>query len=139
MRLYTFEVDVSNLPKTRDRFIKLEVKDRQRIANNEKNILFSKILNEEITTSELLEKDKEVRRLIHFQKMSSWEPFKKNYNRAFRSYLKGNWQKAHDYFKKCLLINPFDGPSKVLNEYILENNLDSASLNWKGYRLLTEK
>ena len=100
MRLYTFEVDVSNLPKTRDRFLKLDVKDRQRIANHEKNILFTKILNEEITTTELLDKDKEVRRLLHFHKMSSWEPFKKNYNRAFKNYLKGNWPKAHEYFGK---------------------------------------
>lgn len=139
MRLYTFEVDVSNLPKTRDRFLKLDVKDRQRIANHEKNILFTKILNEEITTTELLDKDKEVRRLLHFHKMSSWEPFKKNYNRAFKNYLKGNWPKAHEYFGKWLLINPYDGPAKVIDEYIAENNFDSASVEWKGFRILTEK
>ena len=139
MRLYTFEVDITNLPKTKDRFVKLDIKDRQRIANNEKNILFTKILNEEITTSELLDKDKEVRRLLHFHLMSSWEPFKKNYNRALKNYLKGNWVKAHEYFEKCLLISPNDGPTKVLDEYIKENNLDSASIGWKGYRILTEK
>lgn len=139
MRLYTFEVDVSNLPKTKDRFLKLEVKERQKIASDEKNILFNKILNEEITTDVLLEKDKEVRRLLHFHTMSSREPFIKNYNRGFKSYLKGNWEKAHDYFKKCLLISPFDGPSKVIDEYIAQYNFDAASQDWKGYRVLTEK
>ena len=103
------------------------------------NILFTKILNEEITTSELLDKDKEVRRLLHFHRMSSWEPFLKNYNRALKNYLKGNWIKAHEYFGRCLLINPFDGPSKVLDDYIQEHNLDSASIDWRGFRILTEK
>lgn len=100
MKLFTFEIDVSNLPKVKDRFLKLAVKDRQKIASNEKNILFSKILNEEITTSILLDKDKEVRRLLHFHKMSSREPFVKNYSRAFKNYLKGNWEKSHEYFEK---------------------------------------
>lgn len=139
MRLYTFEVDTSNLPKVKDRFLKLAVKDRQKIANNEKNILFGKILNEEITTAVLLDKDKEVRRLLHFHRMSSRQPFIKNYNKAFRAYLKGNWKKSNEYFNKCLLISPLDGPSKVINDYILSNNLDSSTVNWKGYRVLTEK
>ena len=100
MRIYSFEIDVTNLPKTKDRFLKMSVKERQRAANKEKKVLFNKILNEEITTTELLDKDKEVRRLLHFSKLASWEPFIKNYNRAFNSYLKGNWEKAHEYFTK---------------------------------------
>jgi len=136
MRVYTFEVDVSNLPKTKDRFLKMTVKDRQKAANHEKTILFTKILNEEITTTELLNRDKEVRRLLHFHKMSSREPFIKNYNRAFNSYLKGNWEKAHENFSKWLLINPLDGPSKCLEEYIKDHNYDSKDIHWKGYRQL---
>jgi hypothetical protein len=127
------------LPKVKDRFLKLSVKSRQKAANAEKNILFSKILNEEITTAILLDKDKEVRRLLHFHRMSSREPFIKNYRKAFKHYVKGEWQKSHEYFSKCLLINPFDGPSKVIDDFIMSNSLNSESLNWQGYRVLTEK
>jgi len=77
-------------------------------------------LNEEITTAELLKKDKEVRRLLHFHTMSSREPFIKNYKKGFKNYLKGNWVESNKYFQKCLLINPADGPSKVLNNFIKE-------------------
>ena len=119
MKLFTFEVDCSNLPKVKDRFLKLDVKDRQKIANDEKNILFTKILNEEITTDVLLDKDKEVRRLLHFHRMSSHQPFIKNYKKGFKYYLKGDWKKAHEYFGNCMLINPVDGPSKVIDDFIM--------------------
>ena len=32
-----------------------------------------------------------------------------------------------------------DGPSRVLLEYIKEQNYESKSVNWQGYRVLTEK
>lgn len=100
MRLYTFEVDTSNLPKHKDKYLKLSVKDRQRAVAQEKNILFSKILTEEINTATLLTRDKEVRRLLHFHKMSSREPFIKNYRKGFKNYLRGEWDKSHEYFRK---------------------------------------
>lgn len=134
LRIYCFEVDITNLPKTRDRFLKMTVKERQKAANDEKTVLYNKILNEEVTTTDLLEKDKEVRRILHFHKMSSREPFVKNYNKAFNSYLKGNWEKAHENFVKCLLISPNDGPSKCIEEYIKGFDYDSKKANWKGHR-----
>ena len=133
IKVYTFEVDITNLPKTKDRFMKMSVKERQKAANHEKQMLFNKILNEEVTTTELLEKDKEVRRLLHFHKMSSREPFLKNYNKAFNNYLKGNWEKAHEYFVKCLVMNPQDGPSKWLDSYMQNHSYNSQAAGWKGY------
>lgn len=133
-RVYTFEIDITNLPKSKDKFITMSVKERQKVADDEKNILFAKILNEEITTTQLLEKDKEVRRMLHFHNMSSREPFIKNYKKAFNNYLKGNWDKAHEYFTKCLLINPLDGPSKCIEKYMEEFDFNSENANWKGYR-----
>ena len=100
MKLYTFEVDISNLPRHKDKYLRLSVKDRQKVVNQEKTKLFSKILNEEIDTTLLLQKDKEVRRLLHFHNMSSREPFIKNYKKAFKNYLKGDWEKSHEYFIK---------------------------------------
>lgn len=120
LRLYTFEVDISNLPKHKDKYLKMKTKDVQRIVNQEKSVLFNKILNEEITTSDLLKKDKEIRRILHFHNMSSREPFIKNYKKGFKNYLKGNWEEAHKYFNICLIIKPNDGPSKVIDSYIRE-------------------
>uniref|UniRef100_A0A7S3NWZ5 Guanylate cyclase domain-containing protein n=1 Tax=Euplotes crassus TaxID=5936 RepID=A0A7S3NWZ5_EUPCR len=139
LRLYTFEVDVSNLPKHKDKYLKMDSKERQSEVNREKSILYNKILNEEITTSDLLKRDKEIRRVLHFHNMNSRGPFINNYRKGFKNYLKGDWQEAHKHFEKCLIINPSDGPSKVLERYIKENDYDSASVGWQGYRVLTSK
>ena len=111
---------MSNLPKHKDKYLKMDAKERQRVVNQEKSILYNKILNEEITTSDLLKRDKEIRRVLHFHNMTSRDPFINNYKKGFKNYLKGDWQEAHKYFTKCLIVNPSDGPSKVLDNYIKE-------------------
>ena len=115
-------------------------KQRQKkTVNKERDLLFEKLMNGEVNTEDLITSDKEMRRMLHFHNYSSREPFIKSYKKAFHNYLKGNWTKAKEYFDKCLLMDNHDGPSKVLLEFIHENNYDSKSLNWQGYRVLTEK
>ena len=57
---------------------------------------------------------------------------------AYRKYIEGDWATAEDLLAQCLVINPRDGPSIALKEYIeSENGIRPA--NWDGYRILTEK
>ena len=88
------------------------------IVEQEKKILFEKLINEEFETSLLLERDKEVRRMLHFNKLSSTEPFTLSYEKAIKSYVKGSWKKASKYFSKCLVMRPNDGPSIAINNFI---------------------
>jgi len=90
-------------------------------------------------TSELLTKDKEMRRILHFHNFASREPFIKSYRKGFKNYLQGNWLKSKEYFEKCLVMDPNDGPSKVLLKYIESNDFVSQNVNWNGYRILTGK
>ena len=43
MYLYTLETDIRNLPKVKDKYAKMTVKQRQKVVNEEKDILFEKI------------------------------------------------------------------------------------------------
>lgn len=68
--------------------------------------------------------------MLHFNKLSSQEPFNKAYDKALKYYLKGHWPKAIKYFDKCLVMKPNDGPSKVLKEYIVSTNIDPKACNF---------
>lgn len=139
MYLYTLEAETANLPKVKDKYVKMTVKERQTTVNYEKNLLLEKLMGGEVTTQDLLEADKEMRRMLHFHNYTSREPFIKSYKKAFKNYLTGNWKKSKEYFQKCLLMDASDGPSAVLLEYLESNNYESQSVKWKGYRILTEK
>jgi hypothetical protein len=134
MYLYTLETEISNLPKIKDRYLKMTVKERQKVVNTEKTLLFAKLMNDEIDTLKLLEADKEMRRMLHFHNYASREPFIKSYKKGFKNYLKGNWIKANQYFNKCLMMDTNDGPCKALNDFIQDYNLDSKAAKWNGYR-----
>ncbi len=124
------------MPKSTDRFLKLTVKARQKIVNEEKRILFDKIVNEDFETSLLLERDKEVRRLLHFNKLSSTEPFNRAFDKAIKYYVHRKWEKANKYFDKCLVMKPTDGPAKVLKDFINEYDLDPVKARFEGHRPL---
>lgn len=76
--------------------------------------------------------------MLHFNKLSSTEPFNKAFDKAIKYYLKPNWQKASKYFDKCLVMKPADGPSKSLRDFISGANNDPKVVNFKGYRDLVE-
>ena len=62
---------------------------------------------------------------------SCWEDGIKNYK-------EGNFSKAADYFKKCLAIEPNDGPAKTLLKYFEKVKYNKPQ-GWKGVRELTSK
>lgn len=77
--------------------------------------------------------------MLHFHTFVSREALLKSYKKGFKNYLQGDWQKSKEYFEKCLMMNPSDGPSKTLLSYIESNDFESKNVNWKGYRVLTDK
>ena len=75
-------------------------KQRQKTVNKERDLLFEKLMSGEVTTKDLIEQDKEMRRMLHFHNYASREPFIKSYKKAFHHYLKGNWIKTKEYLEK---------------------------------------
>lgn len=65
--------------------------------------------------------------------------FKKLFKACIKLYLEGRWLDAHDKFKDVLKINPKDGPSLRLLEFIEKYNCDSMLYHWKGFRELEDK
>lgn len=74
---------------------------------------------------------KELRR--HYDKY-----FNRKFNEAYKKYISGDWATAEDLFSQCLKMNPNDGPTITLKNYIEELN-GTPPQKWAGFRELTEK
>lgn len=61
------------------------------------------------------------------------DEFTQFYNVAMESYLRGEWKMSQNYLEKCLEINPKDGPSSQIYQFIKKEGFSSPT-NWKGYR-----
>jgi hypothetical protein len=61
-----------------------------------------------------------------------------NYRQAYQAYFNANWQEAQNYLTQCLEINPDDGPSLALSEY-MEKHKNAPPDGWLGYRNIDEK
>eukprot|EP00831_Metopus_contortus_P018240 TRINITY_DN17778_c0_g1_i1.p1 TRINITY_DN17778_c0_g1~~TRINITY_DN17778_c0_g1_i1.p1 ORF type:complete len:150 (-),score=45.20 TRINITY_DN17778_c0_g1_i1:39-488(-) len=84
--------------------------------------------------SSIYEKDKDfavMRRNIN-------EAFTQQFEEGFQNYLDGNWNQAVENMKKALVVNPTDGPTITLLNY-MENRNCQAPITWIGVRELTEK
>ena len=97
-------------------------------------MLLQKIEDGRKTTWDLFSRDKDFKELRrHYDKH-----FSKRFGEAYKKYILGDWATAEDLFSQCLKMNPKDGPTITLKNYIEELN-GTPPNNWKGFRELTEK
>ena len=61
-----------------------------------------------------------------------------NFNEGFQNYIDGEWIKAKEFFHECLKLDPKDGPTKTLENFIRSYNYQKPS-SWMGYRPLSSK
>lgn len=86
------------------------------------------------STWDIYSRDKDFKELRrNYDKMLT-----KKFGEAYKKYIQGDWATAEDLFSQCLKINPKDGPTLTLKNYIEELNGIPPS-SWKGFRELTEK
>ncbi len=64
--------------------------------------------------------------------------FAKKFHEAYKNYIDGDWATAEDLLNQCAKMNPRDGPTITLKNYIEELNGRCPDY-WKGFRELTEK
>jgi class 3 adenylate cyclase len=132
LRLYTIFVNENLKP---DKLKKdMSMKEKRKYYANKKEKLKQELVSKNGTKFVLQKKGfKELltdkRRPVLF-----YEKFREGFN----NYISGNWEKAYKLFKDAIFLDPNDGPTKTLMNFIKKNN-KKAPENWKGFRELTSK
>ena len=96
IRLFTIDVQVEELQEITDRFSKLVIKDKKRMMDREKFILWESLKYRAISTISVLRSDNDFSDL---RKRYNRE-FNTNWKEAYKSYIKGDWQEAKRLLQK---------------------------------------
>ena len=132
--LYTIDINYNITHQSREKIgIVKSLEEKEKYFNEKKLIIEGLIEEYGSITPIILEKDSyleiiEEKSNIFYQ---AWE-------NAIRSYKKGNWGKAKQYFEECLRDDSEDGPANTLYNYIKSFNFQSPK-DWRGERELFEK
>jgi len=97
--------------------------------------IYQEIIENEARASDLIVTDKDLRVMT---KGNGVGPFYETFKAGFKSYLKGDWSSAKRKFEECFTLQPDDGPTHNLYEFLKENDF-IAPEEWQGFRTLTEK
>ena len=121
-----------------DRFKKLLIKDKKRMLEREKFVLWESLKRKAMTTVNIFRNDDDfnvLRKNLH-------KEFQANWKRAYEAYKSGDWSTAHRMLKEGQELVPEDGPTKTLLRVIDRMSVRpgyNAPPDWKGWRALTEK
>ena len=126
-KLYTIDVNLDFFPK------KKKITSKKEIKLKRKEIKLA-IINYGSVGKYMMSK-KSFIQLFNIKRPSE---FLSKFIKGFNSYIEGNWMNAMDLFKECLILDPNDGPTKNLSNFISSyNNIKPSS--WMGYRILSSK
>lgn len=137
IRLYTIDVNISNLPldvekkspSTKKRYEKL-IKMKELIHAN---ALKNGGITNYILTSRAFKSLLTIKRPDNFLLV---------FNEAISNYIKGDWAKSGTQLTECLKMDPEDGPSKTIYNYLQSYNFKAVTEGdnkWEGYRALSSK
>ena len=131
--LYTIDLNLNVTPQEEKHILIASNKEKKTIFAEKKMKLEAMIEEYGAVTPIILDK-KDYRELIKYRT----ENFKDSWNNGIECYKSGNWKDANMYFQTCYKMDPNDGPSKILLDYIRARKLQ-APKDWKGVRELTSK
>jgi len=138
MKLFTIDVQVDEIPEVTDRFKKLVIKDKKRMLDREKFVLWESLKRRAMSTFSVFKND------------NDFSDLRKNFNKdfnnvwtaAYTAYISGDWSSAHRLLKDGQEICPEDGPTKTILKVIETMSVRpgyNAPADWDGWRALTEK
>jgi class 3 adenylate cyclase len=133
IQMYTIDVNLSKLPKD----------------NKKKNPNVKKRIEKLLREKEYLHAEgKRTGNFIEYilntppfkRLLSPFRPklFNDTFKDAIDNYISGDWQQSGNLLEKCMEIDPQDGPTKTIYEYIKGLNFIKPD-DWKGFRALTNK
>ena len=114
MKLFTVDVQTDDMNEVTDRFKKLLIKDKKRMLDRERFVLWESIKRKAMSTMSLFRND------------ADFSSLRKNYDKifanlwkeAYGAYIDGDWSKAHRLLKDGQTLNPDDGPTKTIMNVI---------------------
>lgn len=133
MRLYTIDIQTEDLVSQKDAINCKDLRDKKIIRDKLRDETLNLIM--EGDHWEIFNSDPD---FIELRKYVDPD-FEALFAKAYKSYIKGNWQSASVDIEQLLEMRPFDGPTVNLNKVVNLQHLGRAPDNWKGYRALTSK
>lgn len=131
--LFTLDLDVSLLEKKNNKGLSKE-DIRLKHKFRKENILEQFFKENGLKASMFFEYDESLNKITQ-NSFGVWRNF---FFQGFEKYISGNWSESNGFFTQILNLNPLDGPTTTLLNYIKNHNYVSPD-SWPGYRELIEK
>lgn len=131
--LYTIDLNYNVSPQKESKILIVSNKEKRNIFS-EKKAELQLMIDEYGSVTEIILEKQSFRELIRVRDsnfLDSWE-------KGIDSYKKGDWVSAKMFFTTCKNIDPEDGPTATLLNYINGRNLKPPE-GWKGVRELQSK
>ena len=138
MKLHTIDVQLDEISEVTDRFKKLVMKEKKRMLDREKFVLWESLKRRAVSTISYIRQDPD---FTDLRKKYNKE-FNANWKEAYAAYISGDWSTAHKLLKQGQEMVPEDGPTKTILKVIermCQRPGYNAPKDWPGWRELTEK
>ena len=132
------DVDVEDIKEVTDRFKKLVIKDKKRMLDRERFVLWESLKRRAMSTISVFKNDADFNDL----RKKHDKEFGKLWKEAYTAYIAGDWTLAHLMLSEGQEMSPDDGPTKTLLGVIERMSIGpayTAPEDWQGWRSLTEK
>ena len=107
MRLFTIDVDVDGLERTKDPMYNKKLKEKKFMRDQMRHKMFKRLYSQEKTTWEEFNNDHE---FIELRKNVD-DNFENLFKASYKLYIEGNWENAGKGFERLVEWKPKDGPS----------------------------
>ena len=132
--LYTIDVNLELKPQNQKKIMIMSNKDKRKRFAEKKELFIKEVEFTRSAAKIVLEKSS----YIELLRTKKTDEFYSLWKEGTEAYKEGDFKKAGDCFKKCLNLDPSDGPAKTLLGYFERMNYRAPS-DWKGVRELTSK
>ena len=132
--LYTIDINYNVTPQDRSKLNIIKTVEEKAKIFKEKKLIVEGLIEEYGSIAPIILEKNSYLELIDEKS----EVFYEAWDNAIKSYKKGNWEVARQYFEECLREDSNDGPANTLYNYIKKFDFKSPK-NWKGERELTNK
>jgi len=135
IKLYTVDLNLDLTPSEKDQ-PNINLSENRKLYE-EKKEKFYKTIEEYGSIGAYMKTKSSFQELLQVN-CSNYKSFKKIFAAGIKNYIKGDWEKSKKYFNRALELNPNDGPSQTIYEYLFKFDF-KAPLAWKGFRELSSK
>ena len=131
--LYTIDINYNVRPQKESKILIVSNKEKRNIFS-EKKAELQALIDEYGSVTEIILEKESFRELIKVRDTN----FTDSWTKGIDAYKGGDWKSAKMFFTTCKNIDPEDGPTKTLLNYITGLNLVPPE-GWNGVRVLQSK